>query len=62
MRYNGCIVNEMEDDMDTPIKPLGEDKLQLDVEEINLKTNYRSTKNIINHFLQFDKSLYDFFQ
>ena len=24
MRYNGCIVNEMEDDMDTPIKPLGD--------------------------------------
>ena len=24
VRYNGCTVNEMEDDMDTPIKPLGD--------------------------------------
>ena len=24
VRYNGCVVNEMEDDMDTPIKPLGD--------------------------------------
>lgn len=47
-RFRGATV-----ELFTDFKKRAKDKLQLDVEEINLKTNYRSTKNIINHCNQF---------
>ena len=53
-RFRGATV-----DLFTNYKKRVKDKLNLDVEEINLKTNYRSTENIINHcnqFVEIDKS------
>ena len=47
-RFRGATV-----DLFTNFKKRAEDKLNIDVEEINLKTNYRSTENIINHCNQF---------
>lgn len=47
-RFRGATV-----ELFTDFKNRAKDKLQIDVEEINLKTNYRSTKNIIEHCNQF---------
>ncbi|WP_405292981.1 UvrD-helicase domain-containing protein [Methanobrevibacter sp.] len=47
-RFRGATV-----DLFTNYKSRVHDKLGIDVEEINLKTNYRSTENIINHCNQF---------
>ncbi len=47
-RFRGATV-----DLFTNYKSRAKDKLGLDVEEINLKTNYRSTENIIKHCNQF---------
>jgi DNA helicase-2/ATP-dependent DNA helicase PcrA len=52
-RFRGATV-----DLFTNYKQRAKDKLGIDVEEINLKTNYRSTENIINHcnkFVELDK-------
>ena len=52
-RFRGATV-----DLFTNYKSRAKDKLDLDVEEINLKTNYRSTENIINlcnRFVELDK-------
>ena len=52
-RFRGATV-----DLFTNYKARIKDKLDLNVEEINLKTNYRSSKNIINHcnhFVELDK-------
>ena len=51
-RFRGATV-----DLFTNYKQRAKDKLDIDVEEINLKTNYRSTENIINlcnHFVELD--------
>ncbi len=51
-RFRGATV-----DLFTNYKQRANDKLGIDVEEINLKTNYRSTDNIINlcnHFVELD--------
>ena len=47
-RFRGATV-----DLFTNYKSRARDKLGIDVEEINLKTNYRSTENIINHCNRF---------
>ena len=47
-RFRGATV-----DLFTNYKERVKDKLGIDVVEINLKTNYRSTENIINHCNQF---------
>ena len=47
-RFRGATV-----DLFTNFKKRGEDKLNINIEEINLKTNYRSSENIINHCNQF---------
>ena len=47
-RFRGATV-----DLFTNYKQRVKDKLGIDVLEINLKTNYRSTENIINHCNQF---------
>ena len=47
-RFRGATV-----DLFTNYKKRAKDKLGIDVEEINLKTNYRSTENIINHCNRF---------
>ena len=47
-RFRGATV-----DLFTDYKNRAKDKLGINVEEINLKTNYRSTVNIINHCNQF---------
>lgn len=47
-RFRGATV-----DLFTNYKKRARDKLGIDVEEINLKTNYRSTENIINHCNRF---------
>lgn len=47
-RFRGATV-----DLFTNYKARAKDKLGIDVCEINLKTNYRSTENIINHCNQF---------
>ena len=47
-RFRGATV-----DLFTNYKRRVKDKLDIDVEEINLKTNYRSTENIINHCNRF---------
>ena len=47
-RFRGATV-----DLFTNYKERAKDKLGIDVEEINLKTNYRSTENIINHCNRF---------
>lgn len=47
-RFRGATV-----DLFTNYKIRAKEKLGIDVEEINLKTNYRSTENIINHCNQF---------
>lgn len=47
-RFRGATV-----DLFTNFKKRCEEKLKTDVEEINLKTNYRSTENIIAHCNQF---------
>lgn len=47
-RFRGATV-----DLFTNYKARVKDKLGIDVTEINLKTNYRSTENIINHCNQF---------
>lgn len=52
-RFRGATV-----DLFTNFKKRAEEKLGIEVEEINLKTNYRSTKHIINHcnhFVELDK-------
>lgn len=47
-RFRGATV-----DLFTNYQKRVKDKLDIDVEEINLTTNYRSTENIINHCNQF---------
>ena len=47
-RFRGATV-----DLFTNYQKRVKDKLSIDVEEINLTTNYRSTENIINHCNQF---------
>ena len=47
-RFRGATV-----DLFTNYKQRVKDKLGIDVEEINLRTNYRSTENIINHCNRF---------
>ncbi len=47
-RFRGATV-----DLFTNFKIRAKNKLGIDVEEINLRTNYRSSKNIINHCNQF---------
>ena len=47
-RFRGATV-----DLFTNFKQRAYDKLGIDVEEINLRTNYRSSENIINHCNQF---------
>ena len=47
-RFRGATV-----DLFTNFKSRIKDKLDVDVTEINLRTNYRSSKNIINHCNQF---------
>jgi len=47
-RFRGATV-----DLFTDYKQRVHDKLGIEVEEINLRTNYRSTENIINHCNQF---------
>ena len=47
-RFRGATV-----DLFTDYKTRSKEKLGIDVEEINLRTNYRSSKNIINHCNQF---------
>ena len=47
-RFRGATV-----DLFTNYKSRAKEKLGIDVEEINLKTNYRSTENIINHCNKF---------
>lgn len=47
-RFRGATV-----DLFTNYKSRAKNRLGIDVEEINLKTNYRSTDNIINHCNQF---------
>ena len=47
-RFRGATV-----DLFTNYRQRVRDKLGIEVEEINLKTNYRSTENIINHCNQF---------
>ena len=47
-RFRGATV-----DLFTNYKVRAHDRLGIDVEEINLKTNYRSTENIINHCNRF---------
>ena len=47
-RFRGATV-----DLFTNFKSRAKNKLGIDVEEINLRTNYRSSKNIINHCNQF---------
>ena len=47
-RFRGATV-----DLFTNYKKRAKEKLGIDVEEINLKTNYRSTENIINHCNRF---------
>ena len=47
-RFRGATV-----DLFTNYKARVKEKLGIDVEEINLKTNYRSTENIINHCNKF---------
>ncbi len=52
-RFRGATV-----DLFTNYKSRAKSKLGIDVEEINLKTNYRSTENIIdlcNHFVELDE-------
>lgn len=52
-RFRGATV-----DLFTNYKSRAKSKLCIDVEEINLKTNYRSTENIIdlcNHFVELDE-------
>ena len=52
-RFRGATV-----DLFTNFKKRGEEKLNISIEEINLKTNYRSSENIINHcnrFAELDK-------
>ncbi len=52
-RFRGATV-----DLFTKFKQRSLDKLGIDVEEINLRTNYRSSENIINHcnhFVELDK-------
>ena len=52
-RFRGATV-----DLFTNFKKRAHDKLGIDVKEINLRTNYRSSENIIshcNHFVELDK-------
>ena len=52
-RFRGATV-----DLFTKFKQRSLDKLGIDVEEVNLRTNYRSSENIINHcnhFVELDK-------
>ena len=52
-RFRGATV-----DLFTKFKQRSQDKLGINVEEINLRTNYRSSENIINHcnhFVELDK-------
>ena len=49
-RFRGATV-----DLFTNYKQRAQDKLTIEVEEINLRTNYRSTENIIEHCNQFSE-------
>ncbi len=56
-RFRGATV-----DLFTNYKQRAEKQLKIEVQEINLKTNYRSTENIINHcnnFIETDKKYQD---
>ena len=53
-RFRGATV-----DLFTNFQQRAHDKLNIDIEEVNLKTNYRSTENIINHcnhFVELDNN------